>query len=70
MTILRVYSPAIGQKFAKMFNELVIEHFGFAPAQFVDEAIEIVNSSLFKVLVSVERAVENELGVQETSDVR
>jgi hypothetical protein len=53
-----------------MFNELVIEHFGFAPAQFVDEAIEIVNSSLFKVLVSVERAVENELGVQETSDVR
>jgi hypothetical protein len=52
-----------------MNHELMIEHLGFAPVQFVDETLNIVNETMYKCMSKFERIVESHAGVMEIERV-
>ena len=53
-----------------MQNELITEHLGFSPVQFVDKVIEKVNFIMYKSLEKLERQLQSELLSCECSKVQ
>jgi CO dehydrogenase nickel-insertion accessory protein CooC1 len=53
----------------KMNTELMVEHLGFTPVQFVDEVLNMVNETMYKSMSRFERIVETQAGIQETEQV-
>jgi hypothetical protein len=52
-----------------MNQELMVEHLGFAPVQFVDQVLNMVNETMYKSMTRFERIVETQAGIQETERV-
>jgi hypothetical protein len=52
-----------------MNQELIVEHLGFAPVQFIDEIVNLVNENMYKCMSKFERIIETQAGVDEVETV-
>ncbi|KAJ3278549.1 hypothetical protein HDU76_009847 [Blyttiomyces sp. JEL0837] len=48
-------------------RELLVDHFGFEPVEFIDDVINSVNSLMYQTLSALEEFVEDQIGEEEAS---
>lgn len=50
-------------------TEQMVEFLGFAPMHFIDETLNVANNAICKPMANFEKAIEEEIGVQEGQKV-